>query len=223
MEQEQLPCEKPGPGQCGCDREIFERVWRRVMPTDRPDCPFTLYADEMNSGLPVEAVKESVPPAPAPTPAEALPPAVLPGWPTQENNPCLGPASAVYGGLLQCFIEDELSDQRTYHAMAKRTGGSQGKILSGIAADELRHAKRLSAAYFLISGVRFWPEQPIPALTGAYPALLRIRFQAEQRGESSYRTAAAGCSDPCLCSLFLELAEEEGEHTRLIRTILERF
>ena len=34
MEQEHLPC--------ACDRETFERVWRRVMPEDRPDCPFVL-------------------------------------------------------------------------------------------------------------------------------------------------------------------------------------
>ena len=26
----------------GVDREVFERVWRRVMPEDRADCPFTL-------------------------------------------------------------------------------------------------------------------------------------------------------------------------------------
>ena len=34
MEQDHLPC--------SCDQEVFERVWRRVMPEDRPDCPFTL-------------------------------------------------------------------------------------------------------------------------------------------------------------------------------------
>ena len=33
MEQDHLPC--------SCDQEVFERVWRRVMPEDRPDCPFT--------------------------------------------------------------------------------------------------------------------------------------------------------------------------------------
>ena len=38
MEQDHLPC--------SCDQEVFERVWRRVMPEDRPDCPFTLYSEE---------------------------------------------------------------------------------------------------------------------------------------------------------------------------------
>ncbi|UQT49754.1 hypothetical protein M5E87_08795 [Flavonifractor plautii] len=37
MEQDHLPC--------SCDQEVFERVWRRVMPEDRPDCPFTLGED----------------------------------------------------------------------------------------------------------------------------------------------------------------------------------
>ena len=30
----------------GVDREVFERVWRRVMPEDRADCPFTLQQAE---------------------------------------------------------------------------------------------------------------------------------------------------------------------------------
>ena len=31
MEQEHLSSQ--------CDQETFERVWRRVMPESRPDCP----------------------------------------------------------------------------------------------------------------------------------------------------------------------------------------
>ena len=30
----------------GMDREVFERVWRRVMPEDRGDCPFTVPVSE---------------------------------------------------------------------------------------------------------------------------------------------------------------------------------
>ena len=42
MEQDKLPCTPPDSPDYPCDREVFERVWRRVMPEDRPDCPFVL-------------------------------------------------------------------------------------------------------------------------------------------------------------------------------------
>ena len=41
MEQDKLPCGAVLSPDGACDREVFERVWRRVMPEDRPDCPFT--------------------------------------------------------------------------------------------------------------------------------------------------------------------------------------
>ena len=42
MEQEHLSSQ--------CDQETFERVWRRVMPEDRADCPFTLRSEERRVG-----------------------------------------------------------------------------------------------------------------------------------------------------------------------------
>ena len=41
------------------ERECFERVWRRVMPEDRPDCPFRLYSDIDREGPP--PAQESAP------------------------------------------------------------------------------------------------------------------------------------------------------------------
>ena len=49
MEQDKLPCTPPDSPDYPCDREVFERVWRRVMPEDRPDCPFVL--DEAAAAL----------------------------------------------------------------------------------------------------------------------------------------------------------------------------
>ena len=57
----------------GVDREVFERVWRRVMPEDRADCPFTL----------PEEPAPAVPAAALPAPAEPEPSAAdvrLPAW-----------------------------------------------------------------------------------------------------------------------------------------------
>ena len=61
MELEQMP--QPGPGMCGSDREVFERVWRRVMETGGGESP-----------VEVVPAEEAALPAPAqPLPAPAVP------------------------------------------------------------------------------------------------------------------------------------------------------
>lgn len=209
MELDQMP--QPGPGLCGSDREVFERVWRRVMPEDRPDNIIEL------NGAAVKAVA----PIPRTVPAPVAP-AEAPRRGEPEAVSCLGPASAVHGAELQAFIEGELSDFRTYQALARRCTGQAARTLGTIASDERRHAKRLSAAYFLISGVRYWPlERAAVKVDGAYWSTLRNRFLAEQKGQAAYRAAAEGTEDPCLRELYLELAEEEESHGWLVRGILE--
>ena len=209
MEQDHLPC--------SCDQEVFERVWRRVMP----DCPFTLGEDA------------AAPPAIQP-PAVALPAVVhtapageqAPSRPVvgeEHDVPCLGASSAVYGAQLQRLIDRELADWRAYQALSRRAQGNSGRVLATIAADERRHAKRLSTAYFLISGVRYWPVDRVPNPSPApFSAALREHFMEEQRGAAAYQTAAAETADPCLHELFLELAGEEDSHAWLLRSVLEQ-
>ena len=234
MEQDKLPCTPPDSPDYPCDREVFERVWRRVMPEDRPDCPFVL--DEAAAAQPA-AEAASLPEGPAATAAApgvlsvpAMRPAMPMPMPQEESGcapehdvPCLGAASAVYGAQLQQYIDHELADWRTYQLLSRRATGTGGKVLSTMAADERRHAKRLSTAYFLISGVRYWPvERPAAALACAFPAALRERFAEEQRGELSYLAAAEEPGDPCLRELYLELAGDENAHAWLLRGILEQ-
>ena len=121
MEQEQL---SPS-----CDQETFARVWRRVMPEDRADCPFVLPAAL---------------PAPDPSGREEPGPA----------RPCLEPASAGSGARLQQYIDRALAGWRSYRALARRIPGAPGRRLAALAGGERRLARRLSAAYFLLSGVR---------------------------------------------------------------------
>ena len=63
MEQEHLSSQ--------CDQETFERVWRRVMPEPRPDCPIVLPAE------------------PAASPPSGRPRRPCPPWPPP---PASGPA-----------------------------------------------------------------------------------------------------------------------------------
>ena len=126
------------------------------------------------------------------------------------------------GAVLQALIADELSDWRTYQTLARRIPGGNGRALMGMAADERRHAGRLSAAYFLLSGVKFWPPAE-PELPGeGWMAILRRRYWAEREGAEAYRTAAGHTGDSALRELYLELAGDEEAHAGIIRGILER-
>lgn len=200
MEQELLP---------GCSREVFERVWKRVMPESREDCPFEVALPEER---PLPAVMDAAVPAMAGE--------VETG---EEEITCLGPASAVHGPQLQQYIDQELAAHRCCQALARRVPGSGGRMLSALAAEKRRRAKRLSTAYFLISGVRYWPMDRggTPALQPVQAAL-REQFQAQQRGAACYRAAAAGTADPCLEALFHESAEEAEAHAQIIRGVLEQ-
>ena len=189
-----------GPGQCGADREVFERVWRRVMPEDRPDCPFTLYSEEETEQAPIQPAEER----------------------KTELVPVPAEQSGGDGAVLQAFIADELSDWRTYQTLARRIPGGNGRALMGMAADERRHAGRLSAGYFLLSGVKFWPPAEPELPREGWMAILRRRYWAERKGAEAYRTAAGHTGDSALRELYLELAGDEEAHAGIIRGILER-
>ena len=142
MEQDHLPC--------SCDQEVFERVWRRVMPEDRPDCPFTLGEDA------------AAPPAVQP-PAGALPAVVhtapageqAPARPVvgeEHDVPCLGASSAVYGAQLQRLIDRELADWRADQALSRRAQGNSGRVLATIAAFTV-YVFVIEPAGFLLSSI----------------------------------------------------------------------
>ena len=114
MEQELLP---------GCDREVFERVWKRVMPNERGDCPFEVVEAVAQRPLPAVVVHD--------TPAAE-----------EETVTCLGPASAVHGPQLQQYIDQELAAHRCCQALARRVPGAGGRMLSNLAAEKRRRAKR---------------------------------------------------------------------------------
>lgn len=235
-------------GSDGLDPESFSQVWRRVMPQERPDCPIMVEplpaqpSQEEPASAPSEpeagmepgeellpAPAEAVPhlSCPLPEPTQTLPPVpaarhVSPVRPDEHDVPCLGRSSAMYGSALQEFIDHELSDWRTYMALSRRCPAGGNRVLASIAADERRHGKRLSAAYFLISGIRYWPVEHMTAPPqGAWPAALRQRFAGEQQGAAAYLAAAAESSDPALTALYTELAADEARHAQLLRELLE--
>ena len=217
MDENRLEPMMPEPGMCGCDRDVFERVWKRVMPDSLGEGPIQLMPLEQReqtgkeppqTGLALPMEQERIC-----TCCETRQPETL----------CLGQGSAHYASLLQEMVDGEMEDWRLYQMLARRAAGNGGKMLGSMAADERRHARRLSTAYFLITGERCQPRgQEGTRPTQELMNTLREQFIQEQREAAAYQAAAAENSDPCLRQLFRELAQEEGMHARMIRSLLEQ-
>ena len=216
MEDTMMRSAVPEEELCGCDRDTFDRVWQRVMrdgssdpiQTDPP-------ADEQarnNTEQMMQVVEQTG--------------LVLPrreeGRPEQDVS-CLGGGSAMYAPMLREMMDGETENYRTYQTLARRAGNNGTRILGGMAADKRRSAKRLGAAYFLITGEQYRS----PNMTGSRPPMelmsgLREQFIQEQRGAAAYGGAAQETADPCLRQLFRELGQESMGHSRMIRSLLEQ-
>lgn len=212
--------QQPQVGMIGCDRDVFTRVWARVEPNPGPACPIEVLPPRRT-----EPEKQELQELPAPR-AAAVPMAVDSSGsdePEAGDVPCLGNGGVDHTALLQDYIRQELADWRTYQLLARRATGAAARTLAAMAADERRHAKRLSAAYFLIAGVRFLPDPPAAVQPrGSFWGTLRERFWKEQQGASAYAAAAEETADCCLAALYRELSCEEAAHADLLRALVER-
>ena len=123
---------------------------------------------------------------------------------------------------LQSLVLGCLTDGSVYRDLAKRTHRSVND-LQELYRQKLRQATRLSAAYFLMTGVRYWPREvtPVNPPEGFFPAL-RERYIAEGRLAGQLGDMAGGCREESLRELYTDLARETGDITRAIRAIVER-
>ena len=194
----QRPSGQPDPGMCGCDRDVFLRVWDRVMPAERPDCPITVEREEGCTVVPAMR-SPSVPAKQWETVRSGSGvDRTRDDFPARDDVPCLGSGGEADREKLQEMIGWELAAWRGYQHLSRR-GGQGGSAVAGLAEGCRRRAKRLSAALFLISGVRFWPaEQTSVPAPRSYLAALREHFLSEQNRGQRYRAAAEESRDHCL-------------------------
>ena len=192
------------------DPQLLARVWARVMQ-GRTDG---------------EGVGRLMPPE-----GQTRPTA---GEPEEESRPrprpegtkepvCFGPEAKRHETMLRQMLEGEWEDARIHRRLAQRAGGSAARVLSGLARQEREHAGRLGAAWFILTGQRYrWSghneSRPSVGLAGG----LREQFLQEQREAEAYARAAREVNDPCLRTLFEELARQEREHARILYGLLER-
>lgn len=186
----------PDAGLLGCDREVFAQVWGRVRP---------------QGDGPVEPAAE---PGPCQGEGETAPAPMVPAE--------LGGTAGQSGRRLQGLTLDCLTDAAAYRDLARRTRRAVSG-LQALAQRKTHQAKRLSTAYFLLTGVRYWPKEvtPVEPPEPFFPAL-RQRFLTEGRRRETLDRLARETEEPNLRELYLDLALETGEMVRAVRTIVER-
>ena len=185
------------------------RVWQRVDPTldPYPDvrAAAAMAADTSGDGL---------------SAAERNAELSLPG--AQADPCCMGTAALESLEVLQGFIREELADRRTYLCLARRAPTAEARqVFRAIASDEGRHARRLLAAVYLITGERYCPAICYPPLRcDGYCAALRERYHEEVCGGFNYRRASQETLDPCLQQLLLAFSQDEYRHANAMLCLL---
>ena len=143
-------------------KEIFARVWKRVMGDHTDACPITW---EETGGDQAQTTTEQQQTLVTEEAAQTEEKTVLPAphvprggqrlhsdFPRDDAQGVLGPQCLDCAPLLQELIRRELADCREYQTLSRRAGGGPARVLAGLAGEKKRRAKRLSAAYFLLAG-----------------------------------------------------------------------
>ncbi len=185
------------------------RVWQRVDPTLDP-YPDVRAAAAMAADTPGDGLSA----------AERNAELTLPG--AQADPCCMGTAALESLEVLQGFIREELADRRTYLFLARRAPTAEARqVFRAIASDEGRHARRLLAAVYLITGERYCPAICYPPLRcDGYCAALRERYHEEVCGGFNYRRASRETLDPCLQQLLLAFSQDEYRHANAMLCLL---
>jgi len=185
------------------------RVWQRVDPTLDP-YPDVRAAAAMAADTPGDGLSA----------AERNAELTLPG--AQADPCCMGTAALESLEVLQGFIREELTDRRTYLFLARRAPTAEARqVFRAIASDEARHARRLLATVYLITGERYCPAICYPPLRcDGYCAALRERYHEEVCGGFNYRRASQETLDPCLQQLLLAFSQDEYRHANAMLCLL---
>ena len=120
-------------------------------------------------------------------------------------------------------VMEALEGWQFYRHLARKARAGDARVLNGMAGELHRQARKLSAAYFLLTGLRYWPSEllAVPVIP-SYWGALRARHQAEQRQEMAFRMAEDDWDDPDMRELYEELIGSVQRRSRQLRGLLEQ-
>ena len=219
------------------DPAAFQRVWDRVMPGQTepgPVIPDTAVPAE--PAVPPEEVPPQLSPVPE-CPAEPqcpeCPPCpdcpqcpVCPEGPGMEGPAeppalCLGEASRGDSRRLEELMGLALTGARAGRLLARRASGTCARELSALAQDHRFAFRRLSAAYFLITGTQYAPAITIERKCWENLAqALRSCYHQEACNGFNYQRAADGTTDICLQKLLIRLGEQAYRRAEEVQALL---
>ena len=180
------------------DQETFERVWRRVMPNQE----LSPVAVDTPDRDPVQAEEEHT------------------DGDTQSSQPV--PQSQEDAALLLALADQVWEGISRAQTLTHRMG-SRARQLSELSADHQRALRQLSALYFLLTGQRVPPRQPIrPREALPLSQALREQYLWEQKWRQTCLLGGRQAHDGELRGLLEELAQDGALHGRAIRGVLER-
>lgn len=128
------------------------------------------------------------------------------------------------GAKLLSFIEGAVIDSQYYIALA-RCGCSPNikNKLVAISCEKMRQAKRLSAAYFVLEGVRACrPKCGYLPVIACFSDELRQRYLTETERAQQFLSLSQNMEEGFLKELYLDLYYENTAHARCVMSILSR-
>ncbi|MBO4853603.1 MAG: hypothetical protein J5482_00455 [Oscillospiraceae bacterium] len=178
------------------DDRRADAVWRRVSPDLDP------YPDARRQSQ-EESARRQDPPFVRPPAADS------PRRPTKD----ITQAEAITAAIAR-----ELEERRTYQTVARRVPQPLRRAVEQLAADALRGARRLMAAYFVLTGERYRPEPVRPRSSGGnWLTELRQVYRQCLSAAEQYARWAENTDDPILADALRDLS---GEKKRQARTLM---
>ena len=197
------------------DFRKYDQIWQRVSPNLEP------YPDLRERATPAMAPLTS---GAAPAGSQSGADGDLEDLPGAERNPCcMGTAAREDLRVIEGFIEAELADQRYYQTLVRRAPAFARGTLRDMANASGTAARRMMAAYYLITGTCYRPAMSGDTIRiGNWCPALRERYHVEACNGMNYLRAGEETTDPCLGRLLKELGEESYRQADALMALLER-
>ena len=197
------------------DFRKYDQIWQRVAPELEP------YPDLRQDAAPAMAALAA---GTAPAVSQPAADTAVDTLPGAERDPCcMGTAAQEELEVIEGFIEVELADRRTYLAFARQAPSFARGAMRDLANSSAAAAKRLMAAYYLITGSCYRPAVASGRIPmGSWCPALRERYHVEACNGMNYLRAGEETTDPCLGRLLKALGEESYRQADQLMALLER-